>query len=239
MENSGTTLMSALVMSTPGYFGGFELGLLLARNVDEWSGVHPFHEWIEGNWKGYNRTAWVDTKNASCHAMWYSSLMESEPIRLNKQVGIIDKTPGYIYKLDDVMLRAPGIPVIVTQKSAHSQRMSWEKRGVKPDVLEERMSVANQGLARAQALFPNKIKVIETMHDLEACAHEHSNNESTLIKPLSIVCQRSSIVLQDVFRFLGLPLWQDKYFTLENYHTKCCVSGFKHCCPSTGVNTIR
>jgi len=94
-EHSGTTLLSALVMSAPQSFGGFELGFLLAKNVDDWPNIHPFHESMD-NWRGYDEKM---LENASCHAEMYVSLMASNAISLNNQTGIVDKTPAYAYTI--------------------------------------------------------------------------------------------------------------------------------------------
>ena len=50
-ENSGTTVLSQLIMSSPHIFGAFECGLLLACSPREFTRVQPFHNWLPQLWR--------------------------------------------------------------------------------------------------------------------------------------------------------------------------------------------
>ena len=46
LENSGTTIVSELIMLTPELFGGLECGLLLAPSPAHFRHVEPFQRWL-------------------------------------------------------------------------------------------------------------------------------------------------------------------------------------------------
>ncbi|KAJ1410769.1 hypothetical protein B484DRAFT_402816 [Ochromonadaceae sp. CCMP2298] len=199
-------------MSAPHYFGGFELGFLLAKTVDDWPNIHPFHEWMH-NWGGYDKKM---LENASCHAEMYVSLMASDAISVNNQTGIVDKTPAYVYDLDEVMRRAPGVPVVVSHKTRENQEHSFLNRmSNRTAQVEERMRRLESGVARAQKLFPAGVKIVQ-IESIEACVRETQLNNNTVPFPN---CTQASVTMQDAFTFLGM-VWDDDYFTLSAYHDK-------------------
>lgn len=75
-ENSGTTVLSQLIMSSPHIFGAFECGLLLACSPREFTRVQPFHNWLPQLWRLPGRDAAAQIDKAACHQHAYSGLAQ-------------------------------------------------------------------------------------------------------------------------------------------------------------------
>ena len=133
---------------------------------------------------------------------------------------LLDKTPRYIYYLDDILRRAPGVPVIVTMKDERSQLESWAKRGVKDNThskyATERYNTAIAGLERGLAAFPDRILVVN-----------HTD-----------VLDNTDAVLTKIFDFVGPAVggpWRPEYKSLDAYKIKCQNAGLS----TDHINALR
>jgi hypothetical protein len=209
-ENSGTTVTSEFIMSAPYLLGAFECGILLSPTPSDFVNVHPFYEWITD---GVEKNQWALSTiqrerllNATCHAEMYSMLHIFSPVyRHFPDSLIVDKTPGYIYELDAVMDRSPGVPVVVSVKSDEDQLRSWTKRYKKPDQtsLLERLQKAKQGLQRALDKYPGRIHVVNTTE-----LYKDPNK-----------------AMDQVYDFLGLQ-WNPEFLSLKHFNIKGKTVGF-------------
>ena len=77
LENSGTTVLSELLMSAPKHFGGFECGLLLACTPKDFEHVSPFYNWLPKNWKLDGTEVLSGMTKATCHQQAYAQLKAS------------------------------------------------------------------------------------------------------------------------------------------------------------------
>ena len=207
MERSGTTIVSALIMSAPNLYGGFECGLLEASEPSEFRQVSPFFDWMTGP-TAYDRL-WALTEEQretlvshSCHAEQYIQLRKDSPLfHNNTQSWIIDKTPRYIYNLLSIMDRTPGVPVIVTMKTREQQIASWRKRSDMPDfdvgATRKLVKRVDRILLQAQAKYPGRIHVV--------------NTTELMIHP--------GAEMNAAFDFLGLR-WKRGYKTLDAFTAK-------------------
>jgi len=217
-ENSGTTILSDLVQSAPNLYSGFECGVLLADAPRDFPNVQPFYDWIaspvaSGNW-GLDGAQRDDLTNSSaCHADMFRRLRRYSPLfrsALTNASWIVDKTPGYVYKLAKVMDRSPGVPVLVTLKPREKQIESWLKR-LGPDqrvAAENRFDAAMRGLDEAKSKYPGRILVV---------------NETELMKS-------PDRVMTSVFRFLGLR-WHEEYKTMRAFNAKADAVGRERSSP--------
>ena len=208
-ENSGTTILSNLLMSVPGLFGGFEGGFLLACSPQHFPDVNPFWSWLSHLWL-VNDQGREAIRRAECHAELYDTLLNSS--RCMQRVGaasIVDKTPGYIYVLDDVMTLTHGIPVVIARKSKLEQMRSWAKRNLTRTDAEARFAAGLKAQERALARYPERIRYFDTSA-LEGCLRGPSKNES---------CHESSAALRNIFAWLHLA-WDESYLTFDSFREK-------------------
>lgn len=197
MEHSGTTILSQFIKSSPSLFGGFEGGFLLAKDPQSFVKIQPFYNWtlIPEGW-GLSEAERSELCRARSHAEMFTFLIRNSPV-MAKDSYIVDKTPRYVYSLDEVMLRAPDVPVVVTMKRKEMIRSSWKSHGRSDEFFEIMYRKSSESIARALSLFPSRIHFV-SMDSLEKNPHT---------------------VLGDVFSFLGLE-WLDSYISMDAFHEK-------------------
>ena len=223
-ENSGTTVLSQLIMSSPHIFGAFECGLLLACSPREFTRVQPFHNWLPQRWRLPGRDAAAQIDKAACHQHAYSILLnQSLCLQRVGAKSLLDKTPAYVYVLDEVMRSTPGVPVVVAQKSQASQLHSWAKRGVRGDEALKRYGAGVAAHKRAATAFPERLRTVDT-HSLEACPAMWSGNVSDLSAE---GCAAANATLASVYRWLSRfdphaawGVWDARYLTLATHKAK-------------------
>lgn len=203
-EHSGTTIVSQLIMSAPGVYGGVECGMLLASEPFKFKRMRPFYNWMKGNesdrmWN-LNSDQQASLLNSTCHAEMYirlrkySSLFSRPP---NDKSWILDKTPRYVFNLVDIMDRTPGVPVVATQKSHADQVMSLMKRKHSILKAEGRATQADANLRAALEKYPDRLFIV---------------NMTTFYLDIHTV-------MGQVFDFLNLT-WQPEYLTMEALNSK-------------------
>ena len=209
MERSGTTIVSALIMSAPNLYSGFECGLLEAAKPSEFRQVSPFFDWMTGPTPYERLWALTDEQREtlvghSCHAEQYIQLQKDSPLfhkHNNTQSWIVDKTPRYIYNLLSIMDRTQGVPVIVTKKTPKEQIASWRKRSDMPEfdvqATIKLVRKVNRMIVQAQAKYPGRIHVV--------------NSTELMLHP--------DAVMEAAFDFLGLQ-WKPEYKTLDAFRAK-------------------
>ena len=175
LENSGTSVLSEFLMSVSHLYGGFECGLLLAKKPRQFRRIQPFFEWMIGHvsttlhW-GLTQEERDHMVQAPCLAEMYRRLRQQSPlfsVPPNEHSWIIDKTPAYIYHLTDVITRAPGVPILISQKDDAQQFASFVKRTTAADA-RQRMRRAADSLAHARATFPHHPILLVNMTALQA-----------------------------------------------------------------------
>jgi len=205
-ERSGTTIASALIMSNPHLFGGFEGGFLLASTPKQFRVGHyyPFPEWsmrpLSMRGWGLDKTTLGILQQSHCFAELYFRLRQLSPLYSwphTTHSWIVDKTPRYIYELDTILAKAPDVPVIVTIKSRDDLIASWTSRNQTVQGAQGAYSKAMVALRRAQERFPDRIWVVN----------------HTLFQ------QQPDVEMQKVFDFLHLD-WDPAYKTMEAFNAK-------------------
>jgi len=196
MEHSGTTILSNLLKCSPAVMGAFECGVLLAPTPRQFEKVSPFYEWMVSEWRLSREERDGLANSSNCHAQFYEGLRRLSPLFTANDT-ILDKTPAYMSVLDDVMRRAPGVPVLVSYKPKDHQFESWKKRGLVGANADARYEKAQRGYERAKLAFPHRI--LEVNH--------------------SDVANRPDDVLPAVFAFVGLE-WRPEYASLEALRDK-------------------
>jgi len=212
MENSGTTIISSIVMNAPNLYGAFELGLLLAPTPQQFRNVQPFFSWItlptatptsSHGW-GLTNNQTEEILAAECAAEQYNLLGKYSPIysgALNTS-WLVDKTPGYVYDLYAIMQRTPKVPVIVTQKDDNSIRQSFEKRG-----------------------SYNNTERIKSFHRELELVKKHFS-ERLFVLNYTAFTEDPDRIMTMLFSFLGLR-WDPMYLTLEKFNQKGKISGMR------------
>ena len=204
IEHSGTTMLSELIMSAPGVFGGFECGILDKEKPADFINAEPFYDWMMGDPKdllwGLNEETRDLLVNASCDAEMYSRLRQFSPLFLrqpNQHSLLLDKTPGYFWRLTEVMDRTPGVPVVVTRKTDEAMVRALKKRNFTDAWIERSISVLDESIKKAAEKYPDRLHVANT----------------------TLWYEEPDKVMKGVYDFLGLE-WKSEYLTMEAFNSK-------------------
>ena len=203
-QHSGTTILSELIMSAPGVFGGFECGILDKEKPSDFINAEPFYDWMMGDPKrllwGLNEETRDLLVNASCDAEMYSRLRQFSPLFLrqpNQHSLLLDKTPGYFWRLTKVMDRTPGIPVVVTRKTDEAMVRSLKKRNFTDAWIERSIFEFDRSIKQAAAKYPDRLYIANT----------------------TLWYDEPDKVMKGVYDFLGLE-WKSEYLTMEAFNSK-------------------
>ena len=133
LAHGGTTVTSELIMTAPGLLGPFETGFLLANRPAAFINTKPFAEWTQDTGPGALGLAgprFRELLRQRTHLDMYAyALREAPMFHGTNTTRFVDKTPAYWEKLQLILRRAPGVPVVFVYKTRASARRSWvEKR---------------------------------------------------------------------------------------------------------------
>ncbi len=126
LEHSGTTLVSELFRQVPGLDSGFECGVLLNATPSEFLGDAVFAKQMLKGW-GLTQPDLDMICAAPDFAGFYATLMHRAQGLKPGTTSIFDKTPRYLWKLDEVMQRSSA-PVFITQKDPRAMVASDFRR---------------------------------------------------------------------------------------------------------------
>lgn len=179
MEHTGTTVTSQLIMSAPGVMGAVETGFLLASKPHDFQHIKPWYNWAslpssEG-WLGLDANERKALLRARTHSDMYDYVLRESPL-LRTTTRYVDKTPRYCYDLPSIVRRAPGVPVVVVNKTRDRAWRSRRGRGEQWDEFEKHwnqfqyslLEVRRLGLAdliyevRYEDLFADDCRRVET-----------------------------------------------------------------------------
>ena len=191
-ENSGTTLVEAVVRCHPEFDSGFEGGFLLGRSPRDFPTIQPHFAFFRTCWElSEQDAAWICDTDLWAEA--YRRARERSPVIANKQTYLFDKTPAYMRQLTEVLERVPGLPCVVTVRDPRALLASWAKRtgyDRNPQLwavkqlpgLCERYITYGRGYAEAARRFPERLLLVRFEH----------------------LCTDPPGEFERIFRFLGL-----------------------------------
>lgn len=208
MMHSGTSILSQLLMSAPDVYGAAECGLLEAKTPSDFVNIDPFYDWVVGTDAGGHWALDEGSRdkivNARCDAEMYATLRTYSPLYhygMNKDSMILDKTPGYMLHLVDVMDRTPGVPIVVTQMTEEDTRKALDKRySNNPDLMARvlrQIQKNEEQLKLSLAKYPDRIHITNTSRWYED----------------------PDEVLQSTYDFLGIE-WKSEYLTMDAVNAK-------------------
>ena len=208
-ENSGTSILSELIMSAPNVYGPFESGMLLPSHPKRFShpDFRPFNDWLHGPIKlarwGLTLDQYHEALKSECFEEMYQKVRHMSPLfQLPQNVDswTIDKTPRYIYNLPEIMKKAPDVPVIVSVKNDKKQIESWMKHWDQGHIDEApgKLRSAREALQTAKELFGDRIYVVH---------YEE-------------LIQYPDKVMSDVYKFLKLGPWNSSYLSMKTFNSK-------------------
>jgi len=143
----GTTLLKDLVVQTTGMVGRFEGGLLLAEaprdGIPEPHATHLVAAWRPA-------AAFLDRyRESDSFEDGYRLLRESAEALPRHDAPLVDKTPEYLVRLDDVLRRAPLTPVVVVIRDPVHVAVSWMQLGNSLDDTVAWLRVATESFVAA------------------------------------------------------------------------------------------
>jgi len=164
LEHSGTTYLSRLITCHPLIDSGFECGVLLADSPKDFVNVQPFYDWMQvevekGHW-GIEKKDIAQICLAENWEDMYRKIIQYSPVFRDKSSYILDKTPGYMPKLDQILEKVL-VPCLVIKKDIFFQYLSFKKRDVSLKQFVSRYVSYMSGLSRALEKFNDRIYIIE------------------------------------------------------------------------------
>jgi hypothetical protein len=132
LAHGGTTVTSELIMTAPGLLGPFETGFLLANRPAAFINTKPFAEWTQGTGAGSLGLAgphFRELLRQRTHLDMYSYALREAPMFVGTNTTrFVDKTPAYWEKLELILRRAPGVPVVFVYKTRATAHRSWVQK---------------------------------------------------------------------------------------------------------------
>jgi len=164
LEHSGTTFLSRLITCHPKIDSGFECGVLLANSPQDFKKIQPFYEWMQttvenGHW-GIKKEDMIQVCSAKNWEEMYHRIILYSPIFKDKSSYILDKTPAYMPKLNNVLEKV-NVPCLVIKKDILFQYFSFKKRGLSLEQFISRYKSYMNGLLKALEKFNSRIYIIE------------------------------------------------------------------------------
>ena len=132
LAHGGTTVTSELIMTAPGLLGPFETGFLLPQRPAAFINTKPFAEWTQGTGAGSLGLAgphFRELLRQRTHLDMYSYALREAPMFVGTNTTrFVDKTPAYWEKLELILRRAPGVPVVFVYKTRATAHRSWVQK---------------------------------------------------------------------------------------------------------------
>lgn len=133
MEHSGTTFLARNINRLKGVRNGFECGVLLAPSPRRFHRFQPYYGWMstpveKGHW-GLSRKDLEFCCDTDSFDEFYRRVHRLSPACRGTRM--IDKTPGYVFHLDQVMHRVD-VPVLITDKDIRLMYRSYSRRSRLP-----------------------------------------------------------------------------------------------------------
>ena len=132
LPHGGTTVTSELIMTAPGLLGPFETGFLLPLRPAAFINTKPFAEWTQGTGAGSLGLAgphFRELLRQRTHLDMYAyALREAPMFHGTNTTRFVDKTPAYWEKLELILRRAPGVPVVFVYKTRATAHRSWVQK---------------------------------------------------------------------------------------------------------------
>lgn len=215
IEHSGTSITGQLLFNAPCVIGAWETGFLLADTPAEIESVHP---WIGWHWKQkvktgtplsfYNLTD--DDIGAMKQAKDFGEMLDilrgsshlfnelKDETYCQKPYQMIDKTPRYVYPkyFEKILLKTPGVPVIVLKKPYEKLKQSWK----------------NRNAPMPKAFYD------EVYDNVEKMIVKYPNRTIRIIDYNELMSKPSS-TMQDVHALLNL-VWNPSYLNMTGLHYK-------------------
>jgi len=130
LEHSGITMASDLFREHPEVESGFECGVLLCKNPQEFLSFTPFRNHMAVGW-GIEESDLTYACEAPNYEIFYQRLFErSKIVQAKHPKFVFDKTPRYVTQLKTVQSRLD-LPAIVLIKDPRSLALSDFKRSGK------------------------------------------------------------------------------------------------------------
>ncbi len=198
MEHSGTTYLSNLLKCHPQIAGGFEGGMLLASQPNQFPSIEPFYKWMlkkpPVQW-GLSQNDLNQICNSATWPEMYQKIRSSSPLFQNNEI-LLDKTPAYMPVLDQVMQKLDAKCVVIFKNTCY-QYTSYKKRGFTLEGYIGHYMGYIKGLLTAFNKYHQRILIVN---------HNKLGGEKDR-------------VLKSIIDFLGLEynpaFWQDDLFTKD------------------------
>ncbi len=207
-EGGGTTMLSEVLKQHPRLEGGFEGGLLLVENPEDFLSLEPYCTDLKKLWD----VSEDDLKYVCQGQIWpdvYRRLREKAQIIKNKETWLVDKTPRYMAYLPGVLKKVPNVPCIVLTRDPRSVLWTRAKRTYKKN--------APEGLTRtewADKELEISCKTYLTYAKGWQRAIEKGFGEQILLVKYESLCTSQEAEVQRIFEFIGMK-FDPSYLSIQ------------------------
>jgi len=202
---SGTTFLSRIICGHMRIDSGFECGLLFEESPRHFINRKKFYNWMMSHERPYNWKLTSEEMSYICDTEnfyeSYSRIVQKCHLFRGAKNKIVDKTPAYIYRLRNTMVKVDETPFIVIRKQPHFQYYSYKNRGKSIDQFISLYQKQNKSLERIiNRPILNKRLLIVEFEDL------NQNIERTIdiifnhIKQFSQINYDSSLMMNDIIK---------------------------------------
>ena len=170
-EHSGTTVLLDSLKLSRGLDAGKDKGecgiLIPEEGITGFLDFQPYTKRFIDFW-GINKNILKDIiENSGTYEEFYKNLVIHSPVILDKKVGIIDKTPGYIYYLPQMILKTEDVPLIIMRKDPKNWASSMMLRGWSYDKCLKWMRIYYYQYNNLIDKEPEKIKLVNYENFIE------------------------------------------------------------------------
>lgn len=202
IEHSGTTVLSDVFRQVPFLDSGFECGVLLCKNPQEFRKKEPFVSNMKSGWRLTDEDLDIICSEDSFPG-FYESLKERSGI-IEPQCQIFDKTPRYLAHLNS-SLEKVDCPFVVTYKDPRAIVYSDYSRSGSADFDEWYESYKNPKIKYMKSLYKNYLDFL--------------SHPRVLAVSLEEMCINTKETLQKIFSHTNVQ-FKFEYLILRNLRYK-------------------
>ncbi|MFA6226944.1 MAG: sulfotransferase [Candidatus Paceibacterota bacterium] len=217
-EHSGTTMLMDILSNHPSINSGFEIGFLLVDKPRDFIGFDPFYKNMLDGWK-IKKGDLDKICDTDDFAEAYSRLREISPLVINNNK-IIDKTPRYMQRLEEVLEKAPGVPCVAIIRDPRSLVWSSCKHDIGLRNIDRNEMIDEWFKEKYPASFNHLLSYYIALK----YALLGQNKDRIMVVSYEELCRYPKKILPKIFKHCGLE-YNDKYMDISSTKFKENIYG--------------